>query len=197
MEMALMSDAAARGSNSEVIVVSRRIHELVSIIHRSSREVAEVCKDPILKDQVMSIVHAISNISVQLKIITAVKAAGGPNDTSIKVNTELKKQKQKQKQKQKSPTHTTHAHTQLYYHAPLPITHTHTHHLAICMQFLLEQQYVTHLSLSLSLLSLSLNYLNKGPIGQVCQGSGIQRGQRLQRCGDRLHPYVRGHAPPH
>lgn len=35
--------------------------------------------------QVMSITHAINNISVQLKIITAVKAAGGTTDNSVKV----------------------------------------------------------------------------------------------------------------
>lgn len=83
-EMALMSQAAARGANSEVIVISRRIHALVGQVGTNSKAVADACKDPILRDQVMSITHAINNISVQLKIITAVKAAGGTTDNSVK-----------------------------------------------------------------------------------------------------------------
>jgi hypothetical protein len=39
----------------------------------------------IFSAQVMSLTHAINNISVQLKIITAVKAAGGTTDNSVKV----------------------------------------------------------------------------------------------------------------
>jgi len=83
-EMALMSQAAARGANSEVIVISRRIHALVAEVGANAKTVADQCKDPILRDQVVSITHAISNISVQLKIITAVKAAGGTTDNSVK-----------------------------------------------------------------------------------------------------------------
>jgi hypothetical protein len=83
-EMALMSQAAARGNNSEVILSSRRIHALIQIIQTNATVVSQMCKDPILRDQVMSMVHAISNISVQLKIITAVKAAGGPTDPTVK-----------------------------------------------------------------------------------------------------------------
>jgi len=79
-----MSDAATRGANSEVIVISRRIHALVGQVGVYAKAVADMCKDPILKDQVMSITHAINNISVQLKIITAVKAAGGTQDNSVK-----------------------------------------------------------------------------------------------------------------
>lgn len=68
----------------QVIVISRRIHTLVGQVGVNSKVVADMCKDPILKDQVMSITHAINNISVQLKIITAVKAAGGTTDNSVK-----------------------------------------------------------------------------------------------------------------
>jgi hypothetical protein len=66
-------------------VISRRIHALVGQVGVNSKAVADMCKDPILRDQVMSVTHAINNISVQLKIITAVKAAGGTTDNSVKV----------------------------------------------------------------------------------------------------------------
>jgi len=83
-EMALMSEAAARGANSEVIVISRRIHGLVQALHKDAQAVSDMCKDPILREQVLSVAHTISNISVQLKIITAVKAAGGDADPTVK-----------------------------------------------------------------------------------------------------------------
>ncbi|KAL6044390.1 Vinculin [Balamuthia mandrillaris] len=82
-EMALMSDAAARSANSEIIVSARRIAALVQNIFDACKEIADKCKDPILRDQVMSVAHAIRNITTQLKIITAVKAAGG-YDAGIK-----------------------------------------------------------------------------------------------------------------
>jgi len=83
-EMALMSEAASRGANSEVIIISRRIHTLVQSLQKDAQAVSSLCKDPILREQVMSVAHAISNISVQLKIITAVKAAGGDADPTVK-----------------------------------------------------------------------------------------------------------------
>jgi len=83
-EMALMSEAASRGANSEVIVISRRIHGLVQALFKDAQDVSAMCKDPILREQVLSVAHTISNISVQLKIITAVKAAGGDSDPTVK-----------------------------------------------------------------------------------------------------------------
>jgi len=83
-EMALMSQAASRGANSEVIIISRRIHGLVQSLLKDAELVSKSCSDPILRDQVMSVAHAISNVSVQLKIITAVKAAGGESDPTVK-----------------------------------------------------------------------------------------------------------------
>jgi len=83
-EMALMSEAASRGANSEVIIISRRIHSLVQSLHKDAQAVAGMCKDPILREQVLSVSHTINNIAVQLKIITAVKAAGGDSDPTVK-----------------------------------------------------------------------------------------------------------------
>ena len=79
-----MSKASAAGNNAEVILISRRINTLVGALHRDADAVASQCKDPILRDQVLSVAHAISNTAVQLKIITAVKAAGDAHDTTIK-----------------------------------------------------------------------------------------------------------------
>jgi len=83
-EMALMSDAAARGANSEVIVIARRIYNLVQDIFSNAQQVTSACPDRILKDQIMSVAQAVRNIAVQLKIITAVKAASPDQDTTIK-----------------------------------------------------------------------------------------------------------------
>eukprot|EP01087_Luapelamoeba_hula_P004666 TRINITY_DN1459_c0_g1_i1.p1 TRINITY_DN1459_c0_g1~~TRINITY_DN1459_c0_g1_i1.p1 ORF type:complete len:1738 (+),score=380.38 TRINITY_DN1459_c0_g1_i1:131-5344(+) len=82
-EMALMSEAASRNSNADVINSARRITALVQSLFKDAQNIASLCKDPRLRDQVLAVAHSIPNIAVQLKVITSVKAAT-PNDTTVK-----------------------------------------------------------------------------------------------------------------
>jgi len=83
-DMILLSDASRRNAKSEIILLSRRIAQYVADIFKNAQAVSDKCKDPILKDQVMSIAHAVRNITVQLKIITAVKAATDSEDSTVR-----------------------------------------------------------------------------------------------------------------
>lgn len=65
-------------------MIARRIAQHANAIMTNAQAVAGRCKDPILADQVMSIAHTVQTMTVQLKIITAVKAASDSNDTTIK-----------------------------------------------------------------------------------------------------------------
>ena len=83
-DMILLSEASRKGGKSDVIFIARRIAQHVADMHKNAQQVCDKCKDPILRDQVMSIAHAVRNISTQLKIITAVKATTDREDPTVR-----------------------------------------------------------------------------------------------------------------
>ncbi|KAL6055033.1 hypothetical protein QOT17_017046 [Balamuthia mandrillaris] len=83
-EMIKLSEAANKGDKKTAIECARKIADYVKDLNRNTNEIAGKCKDPILRDQVLSVAGAVVNMSVQLKVITAVKAGSAENDPTIK-----------------------------------------------------------------------------------------------------------------
>jgi len=72
--MALLSDAARRGARSEIIKYSREIANVCKNFYNLAAEQAATCTDPKLKEELLLPAQQAQQMSVQLKIIAAVKA---------------------------------------------------------------------------------------------------------------------------
>jgi len=83
-EMRLLALAAERGDKAEVIRIAQRIQGHVKGINKNAEEIAAKTKDKRLAEDVLSCASSVQSIAIQLKVITAVKAASASNDGTIK-----------------------------------------------------------------------------------------------------------------
>jgi hypothetical protein len=73
--MKLMSLAAKKNNKTEMIRIAQQITALVKNIISQANEQAKSCTDPILADHLIRNAQSVSSFAIQLKIISAVKAA--------------------------------------------------------------------------------------------------------------------------
>jgi len=78
--MALLSQAAQRNSKKDMVAAAKKIAGMIDKIQSLANEIGEKCRDPILREQLLSICKVPKNFAVQLKIISAVKATSGEDD---------------------------------------------------------------------------------------------------------------------
>eukprot|EP01089_Gocevia_fonbrunei_P001249 TRINITY_DN11167_c0_g1_i1.p1 TRINITY_DN11167_c0_g1~~TRINITY_DN11167_c0_g1_i1.p1 ORF type:complete len:679 (-),score=221.02 TRINITY_DN11167_c0_g1_i1:29-2065(-) len=83
-EMKLLALACEKGDKAEVIKIAQRIQGHIKGIGQNASDVAGKTKDPRLADNVLSAAQSVQSIAIQLKVITAVKAATASNDGTIK-----------------------------------------------------------------------------------------------------------------
>jgi len=81
-EMELLSVAAQNKNKKDMIGSARKIAGMVDKVQSLASEIATKCKDPILREQLLSICKVPKNFAVQLKIISAVKMTSGEDDAS-------------------------------------------------------------------------------------------------------------------
>jgi len=81
-EMEKLSLAAQKNNKKEMIESARKIAGMIGKVQELSTEIANKCKDPVLREQLLRICRVPKNFAVQLKIIAAVKATSGDNDAS-------------------------------------------------------------------------------------------------------------------
>jgi len=86
--MALLSEASRNKHKGDMIKYSREISAAVKNIHALAQEQAGKCTHPILRDNLLIPAQAAGNYSVQLKIISAVKAAA-EGDSTLHVKMQL------------------------------------------------------------------------------------------------------------
>jgi len=79
-EMEKLSIAAQNNSKADMITSARKIADMISKVQSFSTKIADKCTDPELKKRLLNICKVPKNFAVQLKIISAVKAASGEND---------------------------------------------------------------------------------------------------------------------
>ncbi|PRP73263.1 hypothetical protein PROFUN_16891, partial [Planoprotostelium fungivorum] len=84
LEMAKLSEAAARKDKAGMIESAKKIAGMLGKIQTFSDDIAGKCKDPILRERLQAISRVPQNFAVQLKIIAAVKSGSGANDNSAK-----------------------------------------------------------------------------------------------------------------
>jgi len=86
--MALLSEASRNKHKGDMIKYAREISSAVKNINAQAVEQAAKCTHPILRDNLIIPSQAASNFSVQLKIISAVKAAA-EGDSTLHVKMQL------------------------------------------------------------------------------------------------------------
>eukprot|EP01119_Soliformovum_irregulare_P005075 TRINITY_DN1645_c0_g1_i1.p1 TRINITY_DN1645_c0_g1~~TRINITY_DN1645_c0_g1_i1.p1 ORF type:complete len:1202 (+),score=426.97 TRINITY_DN1645_c0_g1_i1:72-3608(+) len=79
--MVLLSQATAEKSRAKIIEISRKIADASKHIVTAANEQASRCRHELLKSTLLVAVSPVQQIAIQLKIITAVKAATG--ETSV------------------------------------------------------------------------------------------------------------------
>jgi hypothetical protein len=75
-----LADCARKGDRQGMIEVARQIDGVVKRIKTECRTLANNCRDPQLKDNILTAANAMTNFGTQLKIVAAVKAAGVGKD---------------------------------------------------------------------------------------------------------------------
>jgi len=83
-ELAKLHAAAKSGSKHDIIMCSRQIATLVSQVLAQAQEAAAKCTDRRLSETLLTQAQAAKNFAVQLKILTAVKAATAEEDPTVK-----------------------------------------------------------------------------------------------------------------
>jgi hypothetical protein len=83
-EMAALSAASKSGKKRDIIEAARRIATLVAQVLAQAQEAASQCTDARLSETLLTHAQAAKNFAVQLKIITAVKAATTEDDPTVK-----------------------------------------------------------------------------------------------------------------
>jgi bacterioferritin (cytochrome b1) len=81
-EMEQLSLAGQRRQKKEMVTSARKIAGMVDKVQSLATQIATNCKDPILRDQLLSLCRVPKNFAVQLKIISAVKASSGDDDAA-------------------------------------------------------------------------------------------------------------------
>jgi len=79
-EMERLSLAAQSDNKKDMITSARKIAEMITKVQSLSIKIGEKCQDEKLKARLLNICKVPKNFAVQLKIISAVKAASGDND---------------------------------------------------------------------------------------------------------------------
>eukprot|EP00727_Mastigamoeba_balamuthi_P009624 m51a1_g5284 hypothetical protein (1501) ;mRNA; r:182333-188861 len=83
-----LADAAREGRRQQLLVTGREIGAYVAQLCKELQKVADRCKDPVYHDKITRSLQALRNFSVQLKIVSAVKAAsreGESNDADEQI----------------------------------------------------------------------------------------------------------------
>lgn len=81
LELAKISVAAKDGKRQEIIVGGRTVHANVMGLEKKVKELCTRTKDKQLVDRLFKSMEALHTFSTQLKILSAVKAAGGDKDS--------------------------------------------------------------------------------------------------------------------
>jgi len=80
-EVENIAKASKAGQRQELLMSGRKINESIVTIEKEVRILCQKVKDPKLQDRLIRSVEALRNFSTQLKILSAVKAAGGDKDS--------------------------------------------------------------------------------------------------------------------
>jgi len=83
-QMEKLSKAAAAGDKRAMIEAARELALCAQQYVEQAKVAAAKCRDPVLKEQILTSAQAAKNCSVQLKIIAAVKAASDEDSGSAK-----------------------------------------------------------------------------------------------------------------
>merc|ERR1712137_1442532 len=78
-ELTNLADAAKVGNRQNMVMAGRNACTRINELHALLKTYADRCKDPRTKERLLRSMQAMKNFSVQLKILTAVKAASGKN----------------------------------------------------------------------------------------------------------------------
>jgi len=78
-ELTNLADAAKAGNRQNMVMAGRNACARINELHALLKTYADRCKDPRTKERLLRSMQAMKNLSVQLKILTAVKAASGKN----------------------------------------------------------------------------------------------------------------------
>lgn len=78
-QLAILSKSATSGDNDSLLKAGKSIHELMKTYSAELRKRANACKDPRIAHELITLSNQLKNWSVQLKILSSVKAscAGG------------------------------------------------------------------------------------------------------------------------
>jgi len=75
-----LADSAKAGQRQNMIQASRDACAKITELQRLLDDYARRCKDPVVQDRLLRAMQATKSFSTQMKILTAVKAAGGGDD---------------------------------------------------------------------------------------------------------------------
>lgn len=78
-ELSKLADSAKEGKRQDMVMAGRNACARINELHGLLKSYADRCKDPRTKERLLRSMQAMKNYSVQLKILTAVKAASGKN----------------------------------------------------------------------------------------------------------------------
>lgn len=78
-ELGKLADAAKAGKRQDMIMAGKNACLRINELHKLLGTYADRCRDPITKERLLRSMQAMKTFSVQLKILTAVKAASGKN----------------------------------------------------------------------------------------------------------------------
>ena len=76
-ELSKLADSAKAGERQNMVQAGRNACQRINELHKLLGTYANRCKDPRTKERLLRAMQAMKNYSVQLKILTAVKAASG------------------------------------------------------------------------------------------------------------------------
>jgi len=75
-----LAQCARTGDRNGIIETSRKIAEVVKAIKLQTKTLGDTCRDPRLKDNILTAATAMTNFGTQLKILASVKAASVGKD---------------------------------------------------------------------------------------------------------------------
>jgi len=78
-ELGKLADAAKAGKRQDMVMAGRNACARINELHALLKTYADKCSDPRTKERLLRSMQAMKTFSVQLKILTAVKAASGKN----------------------------------------------------------------------------------------------------------------------
>ena len=83
-QLALLSKSASNGDNASLLSAGKSIHEQMKAYSAELRKRAQQCKDPKIAHELITLSNQLKNWSVQLKILSSVKASSGGGKDSDK-----------------------------------------------------------------------------------------------------------------